>query len=283
MLTLKWKNGQCLDLDARTHIMGILNVTPDSFSDGGRYFDTQKAIEHGFRMAEEGADIIDVGGESTRPYAKKLSTDEEIARVLPVIEALSGALSIPISIDTYKARVAHEALDAGAAIINDVSALRFDPEMASVAAEAGVPVILMHMKGVPQDMQDQPHYDNLILEVMNFLQDALDRAAAAGIRREMTVVDPGIGFGKTFDHNLKILRELAQFQTLERPILLGCSNKAFIGHILKKEPHERVTGSMAAAAVGAMNGANILRVHHVKKAVETVKIVDAIKAGETPE
>lgn len=262
--------------------MGILNITPDSFSDGGRFFDTRKAIEHGLRMAVEGADMIDVGGESTRPYARKLSADEEMARVLPVIEALSGALSIPISIDTYKARVARQALDAGATIINDVSALRFDPDMANVAAEAGVPVILMHMKGEPENMQDEPQYKNLILEIMDFLRDAIDRAEVAGIRREMTVVDPGIGFGKTFDHNLQILRDLEQFQALERPILLGCSNKAFIGHILKKEPHERDTGSMAAAAVGAMNGANILRVHHVKKTVETVKVVEAIKAGKAP-
>ena len=280
-LTLKW-NDHFLDLDAKTHIMGVLNVTPDSFSDGGHYFDTQKAIEHGIEMAEEGADIIDVGGESTRPYARKLSAEEEIERALPVISALSDALPVPISIDTYKARVARRALDAGAAIINDVSALRFDPDMAKVAADAAVPVILMHMKGRPETMQNEPRYDDLIPDIMMFLRDALNRAEAAGIQREMILLDPGIGFGKTFDQNLMILRELARFNALGRPLVLGCSNKAFIGHILKKEPHERDTGSMAAAAVGVMNGAHVVRVHNVKQAVETVKIVDAIKAGKTP-
>jgi dihydropteroate synthase len=259
--------------------MGVLNVTPDSFSDGGHYFQTKKAIDHGLTMARDGADIIDVGGESTRPYSEKTPINEELDRVIPVIEALSQELSIPISIDTNRSQVAKQALAAGASIINDISALRFDPDMLSVAAGAGVPVILMHMGGTPSTMQDNPMYDDLIPEIVDFLRDAIDRAVKGGISRDMLVVDPGIGFGKTFDHNLTIMRELPQFSSLERPILLGTSGKAFIGHILGKEVYERETGSMATIAAGVMKGAHIVRVHNVKKSVETVKIIDAIKRG----
>lgn len=276
--SLQW-SGHTLSLDLRTHIMGVLNVTPDSFSDGGHYFQTEKAIDHGLTMARDGADIIDVGGESTRPYSKKTSINEELDRVIPVIEALSQELSIPISIDTNRSQVAKQALAAGASIINDISALRFDPDMLSVAAGAGVPVILMHMGGTPSTMQDNPMYDDLIPEIVDFLRDAIDRAVKGGISRDMLVVDPGIGFGKTFDHNLTIMRELPQFSSLERPILLGTSRKAFIGHILGKEVQERDTGSMATIAAGVMKGAHIVRVHNVKKSVETVKIIDAIKRG----
>ncbi|HIJ58535.1 MAG TPA: dihydropteroate synthase [Deltaproteobacteria bacterium] len=276
--TLSWKAHR-LDLSIRTHVMGVLNITPDSFSDGGHYFEADRAVEHALLMDRDGADIIDIGGESTRPYSKKISIAEEIDRVIPVIEALQGEISAPISIDTCKSTVAEEALKAGASIINDISALRFDPEMAMIAARAGVPVILMHMKGTPGDMQKNPVYDDLINEILDFLKDAVDRAEAAGISRELTVVDPGIGFGKTFDHNLKIIRDLSRFKSLERPVLLGPSNKAFIGHILDREPHERNTGSMAAVAAGVMNGAHIIRAHNVKKAVETVKIIDAVKRG----
>lgn len=280
--SLKW-NGHVLDLGRRTHVMGVLNITPDSFSDGGHYFETGRAIEHGIEMVQEGADIIDIGGESTRPYSESVSADEEIDRVIPVITALGKEIAIPISIDTCKARVAREALEAGASMINDISALRFDPEMAPTAAQAGVPVILMHMKGTPRNMQQNPVYGDLILEIADFLREALKRCAAAGIRRDLTMVDPGIGFGKTFDHNLQIIRELHRFQCLDRPILFGPSNKAFIGHILQKEPHERSTGTMAAIAAGIMNGAHIVRVHHVPKAVETVRMIDAIKRGTVGE
>lgn len=258
-------------------------MTPDSFSDGGIYFQRDKAIEHGLAMAGDGADIIDVGGESTRPYSEKISDEEELNRVIPVIQALSKDLRIPISIDTCKADVARQALKAGASIINDISSFRFDPEMISVAAEAGVPVILMHMQGTPTDMQANPTYENLIPEILDFLKGAMDRGMAGGIRKDMIIVDPGIGFGKTFDHNLQIIRELAEFNALERPILLGASNKAFIGHILHKEPHERDTGSMAAVAAAVLNGAHIVRVHNVKKTVETVKMIDAIKRGSVEE
>ncbi len=276
--SLQW-SGHTLSLDLRTHIMGVLNVTPDSFSDGGHHFQTEKAIDHGLTMARDGADIIDVGGESTRPYSKKTSINEELDRVIPVIEALNQDLSIPISIDTNRSQVAKQALAAGASIINDISALRFDPDMLSVAAGAGVPVILMHMKGTPSTMQDNPMYDDLIPEIVDFLRDAIDRAVKGGISRDMLVVDPGIGFGKTFDHNLTIMRELPQFSSLERPILLGTSRKTFIGHILGKEVQERDTGSMATIAASVMKGAHIVRVHNVKKSVETVKIIDAIKRG----
>lgn len=277
---LSWEAHR-LDLSRKTHVMGVLNVTPDSFSDGGHYFEVGRAVEHALAMDRDGADIIDIGGESTRPYSEKITIAEEIDRVIPVIEAIQGEVSAPISIDTCKSRVAEEALKAGASIINDISALRFDPEMPTIAARAGVPVILMHMKGTPGDMQNNPVYDDLINEILDFLRDAIDRSLAAGISRELTVVDPGIGFGKTFDHNLKIIRDLSRFKSLERPVLLGPSNKAFIGHILDREPHERDTGSMAAVAAGVMNGAHIIRVHNVKKGVETVKIIDAVKRGST--
>ena len=268
-----------LDLDRRTHVMGILNVTPDSFSDGGHYFDPDRAVAHGLEMAGQGADIIDVGGESTRPYAEKISVREESDRVVPVIRDLSRALDIPISIDTYKSEVARNALAAGASIINDISALRFDPRMGQVAAEAGVPVVLMHMKGTPQDMQDRPVYRDLISEIFEFLADAVRRAVAAGVREDLVMVDPGIGFGKTFDDNLRIIRDLSRFRALGRPLLLGSSNKAFIGHVLDRPAGERATGTMATVAAGIMNGASLVRVHNVGMAVETARMIDAIKRG----
>jgi dihydropteroate synthase len=278
-LTLRWSN-HVLNLDQKTHVMGILNVTPDSFSDGGQYFELEKAIAHGLAMAQEGADIIDVGGESTRPYSQRISSAEEMDRVIPVIEGLCKAVAIPISIDTYKADVAREALNSGASLINDISSLRFDPSMASVVAAAGVPVVLMHMKGTPEDMQKSPTYDDLIQEILDFLKGAINRCAQAGIREDLVIVDPGIGFGKTFDDNLKIIRELWRFRSLQRPVLLGTSNKAFIGHVLDKEPHERETGTLATIAAGVMNGAHIVRSHNVRKTVETVKMIDAIKRDQ---
>lgn len=275
---LKWSD-YVLNLDTRTHVMGVLNVTPDSFSDGGKYFDKSRAIEHGVSMADDGADIIDVGGESARPYSRSVPIQEEIDRVVPVIETLRNEISIPISIDTCKAAVAQAALKAGASMINDISALRYDPQMARFAAEARVPLILMHMRGTPENMQENPIYEDLIPEVIDFLKDAVERSVNAGIKREQIMIDPGIGFGKTFDDNLEIIRELPQLKLLQRPLVLGTSNKAFIGHILKKEAHERDTGTMATVAAGVMNGAHIVRVHNVPRAVETVRIVDAIKRG----
>jgi len=280
--TLKWKK-HVLNLDHRTHIMGVINVTPDSFSDGGKYLQRDKAIEHGLRMAGDGADIIDVGGESTRPYSKKISLEEELDRVIPVIKGLSEKIDIPISIDTYKSEVASEALRAGASVINDISALKFDPRMISIAADAGVPVILMHMKGTPKDMQDNPLYENLVHDIITFLKKAIERAVKGGISEELIIVDPGIGFGKSFDHNLEILKELNRFQSIGRPLLLGTSRKAFIGHILDKHTHERDNGTMATIAAGIMNGAQMVRVHNVKMTREVVKIVDAVKRGKVSE
>jgi dihydropteroate synthase len=263
--------------------MGVLNVTPDSFADGGRFFDHDKAVEQGLAMAREGAHIIDIGGESTRPFADKVTPEEEIRRVVPVIEALAGELTIPISIDTTKAQVAEAALAAGARIINDVSALCFDPRLGRVAAEAQVPVVLMHMRGTPEDMQVAPHYDDLISEILAFLEDAVHRAEGFGISRNRILVDPGIGFGKTFNHNLQIIRDLARFKVLDCPILLGCSRKAFIGKILDKEPDERDVGTMAAVTAGILNGADVVRVHNVAMAVDTVRMADAIKRGSATE
>ncbi|MEA2038445.1 MAG: dihydropteroate synthase [Thermodesulfobacteriota bacterium] len=275
---LKWAN-YVLNVSQRTHVMGILNVTPDSFSDGGRYLELDKAVEHAIDMVLKGADIIDVGGESTRPYANEVSGNEEMDRVIPVIEALRKETSVPISIDTYKGEVAREALKSGASMINDISALRFDADMAAIAAEAGVPVILMHMRGRPGNMQDKPLYEDLILEILSFLKDAVGRALNAGVREDLIIVDPGIGFGKAFDDNLQIIKELSQLALLGRPVLLGLSNKGFIGHVLGKEIHERGMGNMAATACGVMNGAHIVRAHDVKNAAETVKMVDAIIRG----
>ena len=275
---LSWA-GFSLALSERTHVMGVLNVTPDSFSDGGHFFQKDKAIEQGLIMAADGADIIDVGGESTRPYSKRISKEEELGRVIPVIEGLRKEVRIPISIDTLKAGVAGEALRAGASMINDTSALRSDPEMTSLAAKTQVPVILMHTRGTPENMQEKPLYGDLIQEIIDSLRDSMEKAVQMGIRKEMIILDPGIGFGKTFDHNLEIIRELNRFDCLGRPILLGSSRKAFIGRILGKPALERDTGTMATLAVGVMNGAHIVRVHDVKKAVETVRVVDAIKRG----
>jgi dihydropteroate synthase len=276
---LEWSEFS-LNLAARTHVMGILNVTPDSFSDGGRFFHRDRAIEQGLAMAQDGADIIDVGGESTRPYSQRITKGEELDRIIPVVEGLRKELSIPISVDTLKAEVAREALRAGASMVNDISALRFDPGMTALVAEANVPVILMHMKGTPNNMQDKPVYRNLIQEIIDFLEGAAGRAVQGGIRREMTIVDPGIGFGKTFDQNLEIIRELSRFRCLGRPVLLGSSRKAFIGHILDRPVHERDTGTMATVAAAVMNGAHMVRVHDVKRAVETVRVIDAIKRGK---
>lgn len=257
--------------------MGVLNVTPDSFSDGGDHFEFQRAVEHGIAMAEEGADIVDVGGQSTRPYSDEIPETEEIDRVIPVIEVLSKAVVVPISIDTYRAGVAREALRAGASIVNDVSALRLDPGLAEVAAEAGVPVVLMHMKGRPKTMQENPVYADLLSEVTDFLRESVTRAVRAGIGRDLTIVDPGIGFGKTFQDNLRILKNLHRFLDAGRPLLIGPSNKAFIGHVLGKDARHRDIGTLATVCAAVMGGAHIVRVHDVPKALDTVRMIDAIK------
>jgi dihydropteroate synthase len=278
-MKLEWPN-HTLDFDKKTAVMGILNVTPDSFSDGNHYFDQGRAVEHALQMVEEGADIIDIGGESTRPGAETVTQYEELRRVIPVIDAIAGKISVPISIDTYKASVAGTALEAGASIINDISGLRFDPDMSKVAAQAGVPVIMMHIKGTPRDMQKDPVYSDLIKEIMDYLRDSVGIAETAGVDRSRIVIDPGIGFGKTFEHNLQILKNLASFNALELPILVGVSRKAFIGKILGGAvPDERLEGTAAAVAISVMNGASIVRVHDVKEMTKVVKVADAIKRG----
>jgi len=266
-----------LTVGERTLIMGIVNVTPDSFSDGGLFFDRADAIAHGEALAAAGADIIDVGGESSRPFSEPVPAQEEIERVGPVIEELARRLSVPISIDTQKAEVARYAISAGASIVNDIGALRLDPDMASLVAEAGVAVILMHMKGTPKGMQIDPHYEDVVGEVGEFLADALARAEQAGINRAKIIVDPGIGFGKTVIHNLLLIKHLSGLQALGVPILIGPSRKSFITKILGSGDERREVGTQAAVAVAALHGAHIVRVHDVERTRHTLKLVDALK------
>lgn len=281
----------CLELGRRTCIMGIVNVTPDSFSDGGRFLDPGHAVAQGLRLAAEGADIIDIGGESTRPFSESVSADEEIRRVVPVVAELAEKIRIPISIDTSKAVVARRALEAGAAMINDIAALRSDAGLAELAAEFGVPVILMHMRGEPRSMQVAPRYDDLVGEIYSFLQEAADVAERRGIARERLIVDPGIGFGKTGEHNLQLVRRLADFAGLDLPLLVGPSRKSFIRRLVQPAgepdiaPDQPVveTGTQAAVAASVFNGAHIVRVHDVANTVATVNVVDAIlNSGSTP-
>jgi dihydropteroate synthase len=263
----------------RTLIMGILNVTPDSFSDGGRYFDKKDAIAHGQALAAAGADIIDVGGESTRPFSDSVPVEEEMRRVIPVVEALAGRLAIPISIDTQKADVARHALSVGATMVNDIGALRLDTAMASVVAAANVPVILMHMKGIPKDMQVHPHYDDVVEEVKGFLGDAAKRAQRAGVDRTNIIVDPGIGFGKTVRDNLLLIKHLSSFHALGLPILIGPSRKSFIGKILGNGDEARDTGTQAVVAAAVLQGVHIVRVHDVARTRQTLQLVEAVKAA----
>ena len=260
--------------------MGILNVTPDSFSDGGLYFDKEDAVTHGEMLAAAGADIIDIGGESTRPFSEPVPAEQEIQRVVPVIEELARRVSVPISVDTTKTQVARRALEAGAVIVNDIGALRLDPAMADLVAGADVPVILMHMKGSPKDMQMDPQYKDVVGEIKSFLADAVHRAEEAGINHSRIIVDPGIGFGKTVTHNLTLIKNLRVLQELGAPILIGPSRKSFISKLLGPGDERRETGTQAAVAVSALNGAHIIRVHDVERTRETLNMVDAIKNAE---
>lgn len=276
-MKVKWKSF-CLDFSQRTHIMGVLNVTPDSFSDGGRYFDESSAIAHALRMTREGADVLDIGGESSRPGAEPLPLEEELKRTIPVIARIAKEISIPISIDTYKAEVAQKALDAGASIVNDISGLRFDPEMARMVARYEVPVVIMHMKGTPRDMQKNPVYDDLIQEILDYLRKGIRTAEESGIAEDRIIIDPGIGFGKTFAHNLQIIHKLHEFTLLGKPVLVGPSRKAFIGKVLGDvPPDERLEGTAAAVAISVMNGASLVRVHEVREMARVVKVADAIR------
>ena len=277
-----------LEFGRRTCIMGVVNVTPDSFSDGGRFLDPRRAVDQGLQLAAEGADIIDIGGESTRPFSDSVSADEEIRRVVPVIAELAQKIRAPISIDTSKAAVARRALAAGAAMINDIAALRSDAGMAALAAEFGVPVILMHMRGEPRTMQVAPSYGDLVGEIAAFLRQAADAAERQGIPRERLIVDPGIGFGKTAEHNLQLIRRLADFARLGLPILVGPSRKSFIRRLVKPAGAPDIppdlpiveTGTQAAVAASILNGAHIVRVHDVANTAATVSVADAILNSE---
>ena len=272
--TLKWGSRR-LRLGPRTLVMGILNVTPDSFSDGGRFLDAAAAVEHGLRMAEEGAGIIDVGGESTRPGSAPLSLSAEEKRVLPVIRALAGRVDVPISIDTYKPALAGKALDAGASLVNDVFGLR-KRGMAELVARRDVPAVIMHMQGTPRNMQQAPAYDDVVGEVHAFLGERLRFARRKGVDIEKTVLDPGIGFGKTGNDNFRLVARLGELRGLGRPLLVGASRKSFIGRVLDLPVERRLEGSLAAAVASVLNGASIIRAHDVAETVRAARIADAI-------
>ncbi len=268
--------GHTLDL-TRPRVMGILNVTPDSFSDGGVYFDPERALEQAQRMVEQGAAIIDIGGESTRPGASPVSVEEELRRVVPLVEALSKALPVPISVDTSKPEVMRETVAAGAGMINDIMALRL-PGALEAVAQLQVPVCLMHMQGEPRTMQSAPHYDQVVSDVMRFLTDRVDACVLAGIPRERILLDPGFGFGKTLQHNLDLLHELDRFLSLELPLLVGISRKSMIGALLGDRPVDgRLHGSLAAAVIATMKGAAVVRVHDVAETADALKVVAAVR------
>ena len=274
-----------LELGPETCIMGILNTTPDSFSDGGKFNSFEAAVNQGIKLAEDGAHILDIGGESTRPFATPVSEQEELDRVIPVIENLFKRIDIPISIDTIKSGVAKEALDAGAAIINDISAFEKDPAMADLAAQREVPVVLMHMKGTPETMQVNPDYDDLMFEITNYLASRAEYAMEKGIKKNHIILDPGIGFGKTIEHNLVLINYLEKICALGYPVLVGPSRKSFIQNILTKKENTPIGadhikteyGSLAAVAASILNGAHIVRVHDVEKVKSFTHIIDSIR------
>jgi dihydropteroate synthase len=272
----------CLNLTARTQIMGVLNVTPDSFSDGGWYLDPDRAVEYAHQMVEAGADLIDVGGESTRPGAEPVSTEEELRRILPSVKRLVKKLAVPLSVDTYKADVAAVVLAEGVDLINDVSGLSFDPRLASVVAEAGAGLVLTHIQGTPRTMQTDPKYTDVVAEVREYLQKSVLVAETRGVHPEAIVVDPGIGFGKRAEHNLILLNRLAELHVLEKPLLVGPSRKTFIGTVLDLPVEERLEGSAAAVAAAIWQGVHIVRVHDVRAMVRVARMTDAIrKASES--
>jgi dihydropteroate synthase len=277
---LVWRCGSLVvDCAERTLVMGVLNVTPDSFSDGGRYLDRATAVERGVQMVDEGADVIDVGGESTRPGSDLVPAAEERERVVPVIETLASRVPVPISIDTRKAEVARAALDVGATIVNDVSACA-DPEMFDVVKGTGAGLVLMHMQGDPKTMQQAPSYGDVVAEVTEYLRERIEAAEFAGVPFEAISVDPGIGFGKTLEHNLLILRHLDALAALGRPVLVGPSRKRFIGAILGLPEDERAEGTAGAVAWSVTHGANVVRVHDVKEIVRVIRVMDAIAGAE---
>ncbi|MFW5946135.1 MAG: dihydropteroate synthase [Candidatus Natronoplasma sp.] len=270
---LPWSDKEC-------NIMGVLNITPDSFYDGGEYDRVEKAVERGISMAKKGADIIDIGGESTRPGSERISTEKELRRILPVIEELNERLEIPISVDTYKPEVAEEAVKAGADIVNDVFGLRKEG-MAERISELDVPIIIMHMQGSPKNMQDSPRYEDVIDDITTYFYERIKFAKENGIREENIILDPGIGFGKKVEHNLEIIRRLEEFCSLGHPILLGASRKSFLGEILGKEADERLYGSLAVSALALEKGVSILRVHDVRENKDVVKTVNALQSSSS--
>ena len=275
-----WRFGaRCYDLDRRPLVMGILNVTPDSFSDGSRFNSPERAVDRALAMIDEGADIIDIGGESTRPNAPAVTVDDELQRVMPVIRRLAGKVSVPLSIDTFKAVVAKEALAAGVEIVNDISALTFDAHMAQAVAASTAGLVLMHTRGRPEEMQRNTAYTDLVGEVAGALAEAVTRGEEAGIEPERIVVDPGIGFGKSIAGNLELLRRLGDLTTAGRPLLVGTSRKSFIGKVLGREIDERLFGTAATVAVAVMNGARIVRVHDVRAMRDVVDMTWAIMKG----
>lgn len=265
-----------LDFGHRTYIMGVLNVTPDSFSDGGKFINVDAAVAHAKKMLADGADMIDVGGESTRPGSESVSAEEEKGRVLPVIERLAKETDTILSIDTTKAKVAQAALSFGASMVNDISGLRFDPEMSKVIAEQGVPVCIMHIQGTPKNMQKDPVYSDLMGEIINYLKEGVDIAQKAGILHGKIIVDPGIGFGKSVEHNLEIVNRLKELKVLGSPILIGTSRKSVIGKVLDLPIEERIEGTAAMLAIAIANGADLVRVHDVKEMARVAKMTDAI-------
>ena len=268
----------CLNPNRKTLVMGIVNVTPDSFSDGGKFFSPEVAISHASKLITQGADIIDIGGESTRPGAKPVSESEELKRVIPVIEEIrADNPTILISIDTTKASVAKYAVEAGADIINDISGLSFDNNMAGVVESLNVPIVIMHMKGNPQNMQLNPKYKDIVKEILDFFKIKIKIAIQSGINRSMIILDPGIGFGKTVEHNFELLSRLNEFNVLELPIMIGPSRKSFIGITLDLPPEDRLEGTAAAVSAGVMNGASIVRVHDVKSMKRVVKIIEKVR------
>jgi dihydropteroate synthase len=273
---LKLRSGHTLELGARTLIVGVLNITPDSFSDGGQNYELTSAIDRALQMESEGADIIEVGGESTRPNSMRLDVNDELSRVVPVLEELEGRLRVPIAIDTYKSEVAAAAVALGASVINDVSALRFDPAVADVAARERAVLVLMHMRGEPATMQKiEPSLD-IFAEIESDLTTAIHIAESRGVERSQIVIDPGIGFGKTLEQNLAIINHLERFECLELPLMIGTSRKSFIGRLTGQPEGERVFGTAASVAAAILRGAHIVRVHDVKQLVEVARVTDAI-------
>jgi len=276
VFTIPLRNGAVIELGRRTVVVGVLNVTPDSFSDGGRFFDSRRAIDRAIEIEDEGADILEIGGESTRPGAELISTDEEKRRVMPILDAIAGRIRIPVAIDTTKAEVARDAIRRGAVIVNDVSALRFDPELSRIAAEERAVLVLMHMRETPAVMQRIEPSSDIFSEIELQLSAAIAKAEQSGVSRDRIIVDPGIGFGKTLEQNLRIINRLDWLSTLNLPIMLGSSRKSFIGRLTGRPESERQFGTAASIAAAIIRGAHMIRVHDVKEMVEVVRVADAI-------